>query len=157
VHALWLLHRLNPPTPETGPTPKALSDAAKAPGPLVRIHAQRVAADLLYQDSLAGISKHTDFVSFPYEVASEGLKDSDPLVQRCAAEALGNFRGSGPVRPLLDLLKHLPETDTHLRYVVRKSIRNPLTNDAVFAELAAANWSDADLRALAGVAVAVKS
>ncbi len=157
AHALWLLHRLNPPSPETGPTPKALSDAAKAKDPLVRIHAQRISADLLYQDGLPGISKHTDFVSSPYHVATEGLKDANALVQRCAAEALGNFRGSSPVRPLLALLHPVPEADTHLRYVIRKSIRNPLTQDGLFAEVAAAKWSDDDLRALADVAVAVKS
>ncbi|MBI4657803.1 MAG: hypothetical protein HY735_02950, partial [Verrucomicrobia bacterium] len=157
VHALWLLHRLNPPGLESGPGPEALSTAAKSKDMLLRVHAQRVAADVLYQDGLPGISKYTDFVQAASQVAMDGLKDPDALVQRCAVEALGSFRSADNLRPLLDLVARVPATDTHLLYVVRKALREQLNADLTFTRVLETQWSDADLRALADVAVAVKS
>jgi hypothetical protein len=57
----------------------------------------------------------------------------------------------------LDLLARVPAEDTHSRYVVRKSIRDQLNNDTVFQEVVAQKWSDSNLRALADIAVAVKT
>jgi hypothetical protein len=56
AHALWLLHRLHPPDAQTGPSPEALEKAAQSKDALVRVHAARVAADILYQDRMPGIT-----------------------------------------------------------------------------------------------------
>jgi putative heme-binding domain-containing protein len=157
LHALWLLHRLNPAARETDPASKALAVAAKSNDPLVRVHAERIAVDMLYQNGRPGVPGHADIAVTAHAVAMDGLKDPDALVQRCAAEALGDSNSAGPIRPLLDLLERVPAEDTHLRYVVRKSIRDKLTHDEAFSDIAGEKWSDADLRALADVAVAVKS
>src|SRR5262249_26572680 len=91
-------------------------------------------------------------------VAEKGLRDPDALVQRCAAEALGEFPRAGSLRPLLKLRTRVAPEDTHLLYVVRKSIRNLLADDAVFGTvLSRRDWPPSDLPSLADVAVAVKS
>ena len=132
VHALWLLHRLNPPSPESGPVPAALEKAARSTNPLIRVHSQRIAADLLYQDRFPGPARHTDYVSAAVATALAGLKDSDALVQRCAAEALGNFKGAAPLKPLLESLERAPAADTHLSYVLRKAVRDVLKIPGAF-------------------------
>ena len=158
VHALWLLHRLNPPNPESGPIPVALYAASKSRETLVRVHAQRIAADILYRGSLPGLTPRTDLIQRALQVASEGLKDRDSLVQRCAAEAFANFNSDGgDLRPLLDLLARVPTADTHLLYVVRKAIRDQLKHEGTFKKVMNSQWSNEELQAVADVAVAVKS
>ncbi len=136
VHSLWLSHRLSPPSPTTGPTPQALLDAAKSADPIVRVHSQRLAADMLYQDRTPGIAKHTDYVQAAHQVALTGLSDKDALVRRCAAEALGNFPGLSVLKPLVETLATTDRADTHLVYVLRKAIRDTLTLKGAFDELA---------------------
>lgn len=155
VHALWLLHRLNPPSQNTGPTPSALTLAARSRDPLVRTHAQRIAADMLAQDR--GVPIHTDYIQAGFGVAIDGLKDPDALVQRCAAEALGEHLSSGNVERLLELLARTPPTDTHLIYVARKSLKQQLENANIFAAVTAKDWPGPALRTLMDVALAVKS
>jgi len=159
VHALWLLHRLSPPSVKTSSTPGFLAAAAKSKDSLVRVHAARIAADIIYHDSLPGLMKHTDFIQTAHQIALEGLKDSDPLVQRCAAEGWGMFNvlSADPVRALLELRARVPADDTHLLYVVRKAIRDQLNHRGVFDKVFEAQWTEAEIRALADVAVAVKS
>lgn len=157
VHALWVLHRLAPPGPRPGPVPALLRTAAGASSALVRVHAQRIAADTLYQAAASGAGVHADSVQAARQVAGQGLADDDALVQRCAAEALSFVGGGASVRSLLERLARVPPEDTHLRYVVRKAIRDLLRSEVTFAEVAAASWSQSDVRALADIAVAVKS
>ncbi len=136
IHSLWLLHRLNPPSPNSGPTPAALLEASKSTDPLVRIHSQRVAADMLQQDRSPGMTKHTDYVQAAHAVALSGLTDKDALVRRCAAEALGNFPGVSVLKPLVETLATTDRADTHLVYVLRKAIRDTLTLSGSFDALA---------------------
>jgi putative heme-binding domain-containing protein len=147
VHALWLLHRFG------NLAPQQLNSAAQSDSPFVRVHSQRIAVDLLGQTS-----KQTGATEAALSVANRGLLDPDALVQRCAAEALGEFPRVESVRPLLELRRRVPVNDPHLLYVVRKSIRNILANDAVFETiLSRSDWSSEDLRTVADVAIAVNS
>lgn len=157
-HALWLLHRLEALRPEE------LVKAARSNESLVRVHAARIASDIFYQDTLGHVmteDSETDIhhIAAADQVASEGLEDRDALVRRCAAEAWGFFRvaATSLVEKLLALRARVPADDTHLLYVVRKSIRDQLNLDSTFAKVLERKWADADLRALADVAVAVKS
>ncbi|MBI2928002.1 MAG: c-type cytochrome [Verrucomicrobia bacterium] len=153
VQALWGLNRLD-----------ALDDArllaaAKDRDALVRTHAMRVVAErgrLAERLKVNDVIRHGFTKALP-DAATAGLRDSHALVQRCAAEALSATPHFANVRPLLDLRAKVPPADTHLLYVVRKAIRDQLKDDAVFAEVAAAQWSTGDIRTLADVALAVKS
>ena len=61
---------------------------------------------------------------------------------------------------MLDLLAKVPAKDTHLVYVVRKALRDHLANRGVASWILAQpaiSWSQSDIRALADVALAVKS
>jgi len=148
IHALWLANRLGIlGLPE-------LTGAARSTDVLVRVHAQRINGHRL---GLAG-TPESESAPPGLAVALNGLTDPDALVQRCAAEALGQFPSSASLRPLLELLRRVPAGDTHLAYVVRKSLRNILRDDALFSKVVGDGaWSDADLSALANVAVAVNS
>ncbi|MSU35581.1 MAG: c-type cytochrome [Pedosphaera sp.] len=151
VHALWIEHRLG------GLRVAELQDAMASSESLVRIHAQRIAGNLLYQ-AARRLPVPEDQVQGAQMGATAGLMDRDAHVQRAAVEALGYRPHPDTVRPLLNLLSKVPSDDTHLLYVVRKSLRDHLMNKDVFSWVLAQNkWSEADIRALADVTLAVKS
>jgi putative heme-binding domain-containing protein len=137
VHGLWVLYRLNALTDEL------LAPLAKDPRMMVRSHVMRVIAETRPQSSGA------------HDIALARLKDADPLVQRCAAEALGQSPAVENVRPLLDLLASTKEDDTHLIYVTKMALRNQLRPPATFAKLGELNLSDAQVRTIADMCVAV--
>ncbi len=139
VHLLWALNRLG------GIDEDMIETAALDQDSRVRVHAQRL---------LAATSR---FDSKRRALALAGLKDPDALVQRCAAEVLGNHPQLENLAPLLELRRRATAADTHLLYVVRKAIRDQLDVDDIFSRILDTQWSDADLRTLAEVAVAVKS
>jgi len=148
VQSLWMLYRLG------ALEPSALSILAKHEDRLVRVHVQRIAADIL---RAASGPAPTDAARVALQIAQKGLTDRDPLVQRCAAEALGSFPLAAHLRPLLDLRARVPAPDTHLLYVVRKSLRDQLQSESVFDEVNRQQWSEPDLLALSDVAIGVKS
>ncbi len=154
VGALWLLHRLEESQPVD------LVQAARSKDRLVRIHAQRIAKSIFHQVSLGHLDRgETDIphISAAHEIATLGLSDSDPLVQRCAAEAIALHRvdSSRSVRPLLDLRARVATNDTHLLYVVRKAIRDQLRIESVFNKVLAEPLSDQDTRTLTDVSLGV--
>lgn len=119
AHALWMLQRLGDLTPVHLMSANASFDA------LVRVHAQRVQADVLYRASRTG--GQSALSQAAWKGALAGLQDPDALVRRCAAEALARLPDpSAALRPLLAMLPSIPASDTHLRYVVRKSVRDHL-------------------------------
>jgi putative heme-binding domain-containing protein len=135
VHALWVLHRrglLDDPL---------LKAAAGAPEPALRVHAQRLLGE---QPSLSGLER---------DLVLNGLGDSDPLVQRCAAEALGRHPDPAFIGPLLQLRQTSSADDTHLVHVVRMALRDQFG----WAGLEAKPRSDRDLRDVADVATGVPS
>ncbi len=149
VHLLWLLHRLE------ALTGKQLETAAASDEPLIRVHAARIAAQILEQQSRPGLMMDINLISTAHDVATQGLKDRDTLVQRCAAEALGYFYSSSSVRPLLELRARVPGNDTHLLYVVRKSLRNVLQREPVFQKILTENWTEQEQRAISDVSLAI--
>ena len=92
--------------------------------------------------------------SFPeplHQLALAGLHDSDPLVERCAAEALLTHPAAANVRPLLELCHRIPADDTHLRHMVRMALRDQVRDAAAWQQVVGAAWDERDLRALAGL------
>jgi putative heme-binding domain-containing protein len=167
VHAMWLLHRLN------GLLDSELESLTRAPAKsaLIRLHAMRILTERglpgRSSSQKPGASGNSDTATdasaaagrMPAlrELAAAHPGDGDALVQRCAAEALGAWPTFGNLRSLLDLKAKVPAEDTHLIYVVRKSIRDHLSREDIFREVLAKNWGDADLAAFADVAAAVNS
>jgi hypothetical protein len=153
THLLWALHRLD--AIDEGTIRGAASDRDRT----VRVHAMRVLAERgrLVRANLADV-KTTLETMFPFrELAVAGLKDTDALVQRCAAEALAERPQFENIAPLLALRQRVPPADTHLLYVVRKAIRDQLKEDGILTRLQGEKLSEADARSIADVAVAVAS
>ncbi len=153
LQILWTLERLG------ALAEGDLRSASSSGNPLLRVHAMRVLAErgLLAGSTPANKNDRSGLKPVFQMLAIPALKDSDGLVQRCAAEALGNAPDFDFLAPLLSLRQRVPKEDTHLLYVVRKSIRDHLNEDAIFGKVANAKWSPGELNALADVAVAVKS
>lgn len=151
IHALWMLQRLK------ALTANDVAGAFASGESLLRVHAQRMATDILYQDS-RGLAASKELVQAARKIAIEGLRDSDGLVRRCAAETLGQRPDLAGVRPLLDVLAKTDAADTHLVYVLRKALRDHLANAVTFdGVIGEGGWSEGDMAALTDVAIAVQS
>jgi len=164
VSVMWLLWRLGELSAEQWQSFVA-SDA------LVRVHAMRLLAEAGQRGTgfqpVSGASspsvgrgleaRQTGKMPVPLAEASvAALSDPDALVRRCAAEALGNWPDFERLRPLLATLAKADPADTHLVYVLRKSLRDHLKVSAIFEQvLAKQDWSEADQRAFADVCLAV--
>jgi putative heme-binding domain-containing protein len=154
VHQAWMLNRLG------GLDHPRLEAELKHENALRRTHAFRILTERGFSSrSKPGSSGtvHDQEGAAARRAALQGLNDTDSLVRRCAAEALGVWRDAGNVQPLLDALAAANPEDTHLVYVLRKALRDQLNDDAIFREVAGRQLSARDARAIADVAVAVKS
>lgn len=151
VHLMWMFERL-------AIGRGIMHEAAAGPNRLARLHAQRVLAERGLNASI-GKQSDADIDDLRRSLADysvSALTDSDALVRRCAAEALGNWPAQDHLRPLLTALALADPADTHLVYVLRKSLRDHLKVPAIFEQvLAKTDWSEDDQRAFADVALAV--
>lgn len=139
AHALWVLHRRGQLDDST------LERATADPAREVRVHAFRVIAE---RPRLGGsLAKRT----------REGLKDQDPLVQRCAAEALGRHPDFENVGPLLALRQSASADDTHLIHMVRMALRDQFLPASAWTELAMTSLAERDARDVADIATGVPS
>src|SRR5207253_755542 len=100
------------------------------------------------------LAEIAEWNSSQHSLALSGLNDSDPLVQRCAADALARHPDAKNLAPLLVLRHNVNPHDTHLLYVVRMSLRDHLTKDEVFAKLPD-QLSSQDVLAIADASQAV--
>jgi putative heme-binding domain-containing protein len=139
IHGLWALHRLG------GLDSNLLVQAAGDADRAVRAHAMRILAQT---PRLSEAQR---------SLVVKRLQDPDALVERCAAEVLAAHPAFENIPPLLDLRHRVPDEDTHTLYVARKALRDQLLSTATFERLAASNLSEADARAVAAVALGVKS
>jgi putative heme-binding domain-containing protein len=156
VHALWLLHRLKASQPD------ALMRAAHSDDRIIRVHTQRIAGDIFRQDSLGhlgtDVETDNDHLSTSMQITHEGLKDRDALVRRCAAEAGAYHHVQGGdyfSRLLLELIPRVPTNDTHLLYVVRKSLRDQLRVNGVLDKLLTEKLGQQEVRTIADVSLGV--
>jgi putative heme-binding domain-containing protein len=135
-HYLWVLHRLGALDLPT------LTRAAADNDLKLRTHAMRV------------LSETQDWTDEHRKLALNGLRNTDPNVQRAAADALSRHPAAAQVRPLLEIRQRVPKSDNHLLYVVRMALRDQLRAEGAFAALPR-DLSEADSRAIAEVAIAV--
>jgi putative membrane-bound dehydrogenase-like protein len=137
IHGLWVLYRI-------GAVQLAhIETAAKDPDASVRVHAMRMLAET------------HDWTAEQRELALGGLNDSDALVRRCAADALGQHPDVNNVRPLFDALVKAQAADTHLIYVLRMAARNQLRADGSFGALSNTKLSDQEVQFVADAALSV--
>ncbi|HET6251769.1 MAG TPA: PVC-type heme-binding CxxCH protein [Tepidisphaeraceae bacterium] len=139
AHGMWILKRL-------GALDEAMLKAyASDPDKLVRVHAMRV------------LSETQPWNAQQRELAIAGLKDADPMVQRCAADAVGQHAQLENVRPLLDARQSAPADDKHLVHTLRMALRNQLNDNAVAEKLPLPGWSERDAKDLVDVAAGATS
>lgn len=153
VHALWALLNMN--QVDEGSLRSVLSTSE----PLVRVHVLRMLSEVgrRLAGNIPGIPRPPSPDTLRTSVVKL-LFDPDALVRRCAVETLSVWPAFNNLRPLLDLRAQVPAEDTHLVYVVRKAIRDQLNQAQVFEQvLAKTDWSEADVRTLTDVTVAVPS
>jgi putative heme-binding domain-containing protein len=139
IHGMWVLYRAD------ALDSKTLEAAAMDPDYRLRVHAMRIYAETESWDGAQ------------HELVIAALHDTNALVVRCAADALGLHPRIKNIRPLLDAREATPAEDTHRLHVIRMALRNQLRDTNIFGKLPLPTWSDADERAIADVAQAVPS
>jgi putative heme-binding domain-containing protein len=139
VHGMWVLHRLGALDQGT------LAALATDPAREVRVHAMRV------------LSETASWLPAQRELALVGLKDADPLVRRCAADAFGQHPAVENVRPLLDIRQQTAAEDKHLVHTIRMALRNQLDEPGVADKLPLPGWSEQDARDLVDAAAGASS
>lgn len=113
AHALWIAERVLPGGLADELLAPLLTDAAA----LVRVHALKALAERAAWESRP--------IDWHARVAA-ALTDSEPLVRRAAADALGRHPRSDHLPELLKLWIETPPDDTHLIHVVRMALRDQL-------------------------------
>ena len=140
VQGLWILNRL-------GRLDTSLLVAAAAdPDREMRVHAMRILAQ--YSGSFGEAER---------ELAHAGLKDSEPLVQRQAADALRVHTAAESVQPLVELAAEIEPSDSHLLYVAAMALRDQLREPEILDSVLAQTWSAVEADHLEEVIVGVKS
>lgn len=138
-HGMWDLYRFG------AMDDSILQQLAKNDDAGVRVHTMRILEEMPQWNST-----HVN-------LAIAGLKDSDPLVQRCAAAAMQFHPHVECIRPLLDFRNHIDpaQQDTHLLYVVRMSLREQFKPAGSLESLAKDKLTDQDILNIADVLLAV--
>jgi putative heme-binding domain-containing protein len=140
AHALWVMERLGELADGM------LATALKSPERVVRLQGAKILGER------AKISE-----------AQRGqlhrlLTDADAMVQRAAAEALGEHASPGNIYPLLSFRRKVPADDTHLVHVVRMALRDQLRDHEVAKFIGRAAYRDGgDIDALADVCLGMPS
>ena len=140
IHGLWALNRLG--ALDSG----LLSSAAADQDQEVRVHAMRILAQY-----------SGDFGESERALAHQGLKDTDPLVQRQAADALRVNPAAESVQPLVELAAEIDHSDSHLLYVAAMVLRDQLREPEILESALARTWSEEEADHLEQVIVGVKS
>ena len=138
AHSLWALDRLG------GLDAWDLAAAAQDPARVLRVHAMRILAEM---DSWR--PAHA-------EMARQALADSDPYVQRAAADAVARHGSAENMLPLLRLRQIVATNDEELVYVSRMALRNQLLSDETF-KAVESRLTDAERALVADVALAIKT
>lgn len=139
AHGLWVLHRLG------GLDLGLLASAGTHSDRLVRTHVMRVLSEIQLWNEQAR------------RLAIGGLEDREAIVQRAAADAIGQHPAFEHVGPLLKLRQRVPAADDHLLHTVRMALRNQLKDEPTLAKVAAGELTEADLGFIADVAPGIPS
>jgi putative heme-binding domain-containing protein len=130
VNAMWALERLGALKPE------ALQKQAASQAFAVRVHVMRL------------LSERKELADAEKQIVLKGLSDSDPSVQRAAADAAARNPGEAFVRPLLAAKSAAKSADTHLVHALRIALRDQLSKPGVLAAVLKQELTPADRLAL---------
>lgn len=136
AHTLWTLYRLE------CLTSTELAAALEDPDRLVRAHAYRVLAESPANEAAR-------------RAAVAGLADSDGLVRRKAADAVGRQPHVANIDPLLGLLRSTPPEDFHLIHQVKLALLATIRPAGILTEWRQGEPAQADRETLAGIALAL--
>jgi putative heme-binding domain-containing protein len=137
AHSLWILHRLNALPVDL------LKSAASHPDRLVRAHALRV------------LSETKNWSAEQRQLALNALNDKEAIVQRCAADALGEHPSPDNVAPLIQLRGQVPAYDNHLLHTVRMALRNQLVPEQSLARFSPKQINETEANAIADVCLGI--
>lgn len=152
VHALWALLNLDALDDESAFQTFGASES------LLRVHGMRMLGEIgrRLAGGMPGVRPPPGKQNVIASILMN-LSDTNGLVQRCAAEALSAWPAYDNIQPLLSLVQRVPTNDTHLLYVARKSLRDQFITEENFRRLNAEKLTDADVKTITDVAIAVKS
>ncbi|PSR55469.1 dehydrogenase [Adhaeribacter arboris] len=139
IQAIWALYRLHA-LPD-----KALFDAINHKDARVQVHALKVLANF----KTLSEEQRT--------IALKSLVNSNPHVQRAAAELLSRHPSPQSYRRLITLVQAIPDYDTHLRYTVLMSLKNHLAQTDIMQRVATEKWNEKEADILAMVTADVHS
>lgn len=139
VHAFWALHRMNALPPEM------LLGGFQHDATEVRVHIQRI------------LSETFPWSNIHRRLAMEGLHDSNALVRRTAADALGQHPQAQFAKPLLHVLLETDSSDDHLVHTLRMALRNQLETQQGFDAIAESGLNQAESAAVAEICLAIEN
>ncbi|QHT69115.1 c-type cytochrome [Rhodocytophaga rosea] len=139
IQSLWALYRLN------GLPEPILVSAIKHTDVRVKVHAFKIAAN------------HNKLTDPLRTLAMQSLDDSNPHVQRAAAEVLGRHPSEQNLSKLVSLASKVPAYDTHLRYTVLLSIKNHLQREGIMQQVAREKWDEQSAGIIAMIAADMQS
>lgn len=139
ANAFWLLRRFDA-TDE-----KAIHAAMNSGRREVRLAGLRILADA------------KEWSAATRQAVLAALGDSDALIAREAATAMGLHPDLSQVRPLLAMIPGTPAEDTHLRYILRKSLRNQLGVEENLSAMSRERWSAREVVQLCDVVLGIRS
>lgn len=147
VHAAWALLNLNALDSLT------FGSLLDQRTPELRVHAARMVAEIGLRTTgkVAG-TKPVYQMENTRGLLLSLLEDSEAIVRRAAADALGVFPAQANVKPLLQALEKTPATDTHLRHVLRMALRDSLSAPGQLGDF---SLNEKLSRAVADIALAV--
>jgi hypothetical protein len=136
ICGLWLLQRMGALDGAT------ISTFAAAPNAGVRAHVMRI------------LGERVEWNAADEAWAVAGLSDSDALVRRCAADALGRHSPGKYVNVLMAFVPTVDPKDTQLLYVARRALRDQLAAPGAIARLGD-SLSPAQVKVVGDVAAAI--
>lgn len=137
AHSLWTLFRLQEITDSQ------ITRAASDSSPLVRQHAMRIISEL------AAPSRKV------LQLAVQGLTDTDALVRRAAADAIGRHPDPSNIAPLLTALSTTPKEDVHLKHTIMIALKSQLQREDAFSAVQPLTLASPEKELLGRIALAV--
>ncbi|XOV94171.1 MAG: PVC-type heme-binding CxxCH protein [Bacteroidota bacterium] len=137
IHALWILYRLNALDDEI------LSKGLNAVSDEARVHTLRI---------LFEISQPSPEI---LASAKSMIGDSSPHVVRAVTMLLAKYPTQDQVRMFLDLQANTPQSDSHLYYSIRQSLRDHLRSSSILASVSQKSWEEKDSKSIADVLMGV--
>lgn len=131
IQVLWALYRLD------ALSDKTLQYSLKHPDRKVRLHAYKI---------LSNYGQHSEK---QFDKAISDLTDSDPHVQRAAAEFLSLHPNPKAYKKLVELHSKIPEYDTHLAYTMLMALSNHFQEKEILQLAMKENWDEKQAKVVA--------